>query len=305
MKVLVTGGAGFIGSHFVDRLINEKYEVSILDIKKPENSKAEFIKGNITNINDVRNAIKNCEYVFHLASPISVENTEKKPIETLNTNIDGIRNILDCCLKGNVKKILFTSSSEVYGEPNTIPIPETSSLQPKSCYGISKVVCEEYIKSYNKLYGLGFTIVRYFNVYGPRQSVNFVIPKFIDSILKNESITIYGSGDQIRAFCFIDDIVNGTFLAFSKKEGKDEIFNIGNDKEPIKIKLLAKNIIELAKSNNSLKFVPLDKSDRSEKREIFKRIPDITKARNLLNYEPEITLKEGIMKVIEYMKGRK
>ena len=305
MKVLITGGAGFIGSHFVDRLINEKYEVRILDIKKPENSKIEFIKGDVTDIKNVREAIKDCEYVCHLASPISVENTEKNPIETLNTNINGIRNILDCCLKGNVKKILFTSSSEVYGEPNILPVPETNSLQPKSCYGVSKVVSEEYIKSYNKSYGLSFTIVRYFNVYGPRQSINFVIPKFIYLTLKNEPITIYGSGDQIRAFCFISDIINGTFLAFSKKEGKNEIFNIGNDKETIKIRLLAKNIIELTKSNNGLKFVPLDKSDRSEKREIFKRIPDITKARNLLNYEPEITLKEGIMKIIEYMKGGK
>lgn len=305
MKVLVTGGSGFIGSHLVKKLIDKKYEVRVLDLSTPRNSKVEFLKGNVTNLGDVRKAVKDCEYVFHMASLMSVENTEKNPIETLNTNIDGTRNVLECCLNENVKKILFTSSSEVYGESRKFPTPETGSYQPKSCYGISKVTSEEYVKSYGRLYGLNFIILRYFNVYGPGQSTNFVIPKFVDLALRGEPIAIHGSGDQTRAFCFIDDIINGTFIAFFKKEVKNEIFNIGNGNEPIKIKLLAKNIIKLAKSNSYLKYLPFSQTDRSAKREIFKRIPDISKARKMLGYEPEVELKSGIMKVIEHMKVRK
>jgi UDP-glucose 4-epimerase len=251
----------------------------------------------------VRKAVKDCESVFHLASAISVEYTERHPIETLDTNISGIKNVLECCLHEDVKRLLFTSSSEVYGEPAKIPVLEDSPLQPKSCYGVSKVVCEEYIKAYSKSYGLNCTIVRYFNVYGPRQSTSFVIPKFVDLALKQQTITVYGSGRQIRAFCFIDDIIEGTFLAF--KKATNDLFNIGNDKEPIEMGDLAKKIIQLTKSSSRLEFVSLNKTDRSEQREINKRAPDITKSRKILGYEPKVMLDEGLMKVIEHTEVRR
>jgi len=303
MKVLVTGGSGFIGSHLVNKLVDSSYEVRVFDIKEPKNPQVEFIKGDISNLEDVRKAVKDCESVFHLASAIGVEYTERHPVETLDTNINGIKNVLECCLHEDVKRLLFTSSSEVYGEPAKIQVLEDSPLQPKSCYGVSKVVCEEYIKAYSKSYGLNYTIVRYFNVYGPRQSTSFVIPKFVDLALKQQTITVYGSGRQIRAFCFIDDIIEGTLLAF--KKATNDVFNIGNDKEPIEMRDLAKKIIQLTKSNSRLEFVSLNKTDRSEKREINKRTPDITKSRKILGYEPKVTLDEGLMKMIEHTEVRR
>ena len=297
MRVLVTGGSGFIGSHLVNKLVDNSYDVRVFDIKEPKNPQVEFSKGDITNLADVKAAVKDCEAVFHLASPIGVEYTERNPIATLDTNIQGIKNVLECCIHENVKKLLFTSSSEVYGEPAKIPVPEDCPLTPKSCYGVSKLVCEEYIKAYGKTYGLKYTIVKYFNAYGPRQSTSFVVSKFVDLALKQQPITIYGSGRQIRAFCFIDDIVRGTLLAFEK--ATNDAFNIGNDREPIEMRDLAEKIIQLTKSNSRMEYVPLNETNRSEQREISKRIPDITKSRKILGYEPKVMLDEGLRRVIE------
>lgn len=303
MRALVAGGSGFIGSHLVTKLLENSFEVRVFDIRKPENPRVEFIEGDISIRKDVERAVKGCEAVFHLASPISVGYTEKHPIETLDTNINGIKNLLDSCLSENVKRMLFSSSSEVYGEPLNVPVHEESPLQPKSCYGVSKLVSEEYIKAYNKAAGLNYAVVRYFNVYGPKQSLGFVIPKFVGLALNQETIPVYGSGKQIRAFCFVDDIVEGTFLAF--KSGLCDTFNIGNDKEPIEMRTLAKKIISLTKSNSKMEYVSLDKTDRSEFREIHRRIPDITKARMVLGYEPKVPLDEGIKKIIEWQRREK
>jgi len=302
MKIAVTGGSGFIGTNLVKHL-SKKHEVRILDKKIPLIKNIQFIKGSVIDPKNVQNIVKDTEYVIHLAAILGVKKTEDNPLKTLKINIEGTKNVLEACRKFDVKKIIFSSSSEVYGEPQKIPISEDDQLYPKSCYGISKLVCEEYIKAYHKTYGLSFTILRYFNVYGPEQRTEFVIPQFVKLALSNKSLTIYGNGNQIRAFTYVDDAIRGTILTLEK--GDNEIFNIGNDREPIKIKELAKKILTLTKSKSKLVFIPMEKSDRIESREIHHRIPKINKAKSILGYVPIVSLNEGILNVIKNFKGIK
>ena len=290
-RILVTGSTGFIGSALTKFLLDKGAVIRLYD------------RDNGKDINDYKNiaeAVCDCDYVVHLAAMIGVGKTEKKKLEVLNTNIFGTRNVLDACVSAKVKKIVFSSSSEIYGEQIKQPIEETNPLSPKSVYGVSKVAGEEYLKAYKQLYDLDYTIVRYFNAYGPEQRNNFVLPKFVNTILNCESPTIYGNGSQIRSFCYIDDIVQGTYLALTKEEANSEVFNIGNDGEPISIRDLAIKIMKIYGRLMPLNKIDFKDSDRSTKREIFVRIPDITKARNILGYEPKVTLYEGIKKTIEH-----
>ncbi|MBU1197735.1 NAD-dependent epimerase/dehydratase family protein [Candidatus Micrarchaeota archaeon] len=294
---LVSGGSGLIGSAVVSRLM-EIDQVRVIDLKRPSVAVTEFVQGDVTDHAIMRSAVRDCETVFHFASTLSVIQTEKKPVDTLNQIIDGTRSVLEACRQSDVKKFIFSSTSETYGEPDTVPIAETHSLKPKSCYGIAKVVSEEYIKSYHKEHGLPFVIYRYFNVYGPLQSNHFVIPKFVDLILRDQPVPIYGNGDQVRAYCYVDDVANGTMTTFKQQ---NEIFNIGNPSEPVSVKDLARTAFSALDKKERIELIPFDQSDRSEQREIFRRIPDISKAKRL-GYEPHVRLAEGIRRVAEYKK---
>lgn len=290
LKITITGGSGFIGTHLAESLKKE-HEVVILDQNSPKIKGVEFHKCDLIK-DEIFEWTKSSEIMIHLAAAVGVKMTEEEPIKTLDLNILGTRKVLEACEKNDVKKIVFSSSSEIYGEPQNIPIKETEPITPITNYGVSKMAGEEYVKAFSKKFGIKYSILRFFNAYGPNQSNNFVIPEFVNNAILGKPIIIHGSGKQIRAFCHINDIVNGINLAIRNSE--NEVFNIGNDLEPISISDLAKRIISLTNSKSEIKFIPFEDTNRQRNREIIKRIPDISKAKNHLEYNPQISLNEGI-----------
>lgn len=299
MKVLVTGGNGLIGSAVVSALIKKDITVRSMDLTYKQINGVEFLSGSILDINNVNRAILGCDAVIHLAAKLGVKRTENNRLETLNLNIQGTVNILEACVKNNIKKVLFTSSSEIYGDQKAGLISEMCHRNPKSIYGVTKLAGEEYLQAYKEHYGLNYTILRYFNVYGPGQVAEFVLPRFIKMAMQNKSPIVYGDGSQIRSFCYVDDIAEGTTLALLSKEADSEVFNLGNDVDKITILEAAKKVIEISGRDLSPKLVPFDNSDRSADRDIFQRIPDISKAKEILSYKPKVFLQEGIERVMK------
>ncbi len=299
-SVIITGGSGFIGNSIVKKL-QKNYDVTVFDIKQ-SNSNVNFIQGDIKDSKSVEDAIKSFDIVIHLAATLGVINTEKNPVLTLDTNLGGTKNVLEACKLHHIKKIIFSSSSEVYGEPLKIPIDESDFPIPITTYGVSKFAAEEYIKAYSRNYGIRYTIFRLFNVYGDEQATDWVLPEFVNRALSDQDILIHGDGSQIRSFCNVSDIAN----AFSKviDDGDGEIINIGNDDEPISITDLAKKIILITNSKSKIKFIPFEESQRN-RNEILKRVPKIEKAKKLLGYVPEISLENGIKKVMDFQLSKK
>ena len=294
MKIVITGGSGFIGTH-LSNYLKKDHDITVFDRNRPPNSEVNYVEGDIIDSSQVKKTLEGCEVVIHLAAAVGVEITENDPILTLNINIFGTKNVLDACVQNGVQKIIFASSSEIYGEPFKVPIDEISPLMPITNYGVSKIAAEEFIEAYSKVHGIKYSVLRFFNVYGPGQSTDFVIPEFVNNAIIDKPITIHGSGSQVRAFCHVDDISNGISLCI--KKGDNEVFNIGNGTEPISITDLAKKVVELTNSKSEIKFIPFEDSERKRRKEIFKRIPSIGKAKKLLGYEPRISLNEGIMSV--------
>ncbi len=307
--ILITGGGGFIGTSIARNLVAKGLKVRLFDLdftnhtlffnKQGNFPEVEKVRGSILDSNALCNAVSGCDYVVHLAAMLGVKKTELKRVRCLDINILGTINVLEACLKEKVEKILFTSSSEIYGETDGTPIKEDFPQNPVSIYAITKLAGEEYIKAYAKRYGLKYSIIRLFNVYGPAQVAEFVIPRFVKRVLNNKSPIIYGDGSQIRAFCFIEDAVKGISAALLNSNSNNQIFNIGNNKEPILMKNLANKIIEIAGKKLEPEFIPMSKSDRDSSREIKRRIPCIDKASNLLNYQPQISLEQGVRIIMQ------
>lgn len=297
-KVLITGGAGFIGSSIAKHLANKGLEVKTFDIVKAKEQIGEHIIGSIMSPDDVKKAMQGCDAVVHLAAMLGVKRTEIKRMECLDINIFGTKNILEASYKAGVKKIVFASSSEVYGEPIKTPIKETDPVSPKSVYGITKLAGEEYMQAYKNDFDIDYTIIRFFNVYGPGQVAEFVAPRFIKAVLENKPPVVYGEGNQTRSFCYVDDAAEGVYLALTSEKANSQIFNIGNDNTDTSMKELAEKVIEISQKNLNPIFIDMEKADRNEKREIKHRTPDITKAKTILNYQPKITLEQGIKKII-------
>lgn len=304
MSILVTGGAGFIGSAMVKHLLNEGFEVKAFDlpmqfIRNPLPDKAIVCEGSIMDINDLSCAIKDCDYIIHFAARLGVKKTEEHQLTTLYTNIQGTINVLEACIKDQVDKVLFASSSEVYGDQTKISISENNPLNPKSVYALSKLAGEYFIKAYYQRYEVDYTIIRFFNIYGNGQRNDFVIPRFVENIKQNKPPQIYGTGEQVRAFCHVDDAIKGSYLALLNKNANSEIFNIGNDTEPVSMEELAFRVINLAKKDFDPLYIPIEVSDRTSSREIYTRVPNISKAKKILGYKPSISLNEGILKMLE------
>ncbi len=296
MKILITGGTGFIGSHLT-QFLKKDNDITIYDVKKPIEKDVKFILGDILDEQKILQSFQDFDVIIHLAATVGVENTETNPVLTLNTNILGTKNILEACKKHNIKKVILASSSEIYGEPRKVPIDETQTPIPITTYGISKLASEEYLKSYAKTCGFNYSILRFFNVVGPKQSSRFVLPEFIKNALNNKPLAIHGNGLQIRAFCHIADICQGIEKSICKGDG--EIFNIGNDLEPITIENLAKKVISVLNSQSTIKYISFEKSGRNREQEIMTRIPSIQKAKKILSYQPEHNLKEIINSIAE------
>ena len=302
--ILVTGGAGFIGSHIVDKLIENNYDVIILDNltagnKNNINPKAEFVNADIRDKDlDEKINFKDIEVVIHQAAQINVRYSVENPVNDANINILGIINILEFMEKYDINKIIFASSGgAVYGEPNYLPVDENHPINPLSPYGLSKYVGEEYIKLYNRLHGIEYAILRYSNVYGERQDPRGeagVISIFIDKMLKNQNPVIFGDGNQTRDFVYVGDVARANLMALN---WKNEIVNIGTGKETSVNELF--NIIK-----NEIGFKRTAIYDKPREGEVYRIYLNIKKAESL-GWKPEVDLKEGIKKVVNWMKNYK
>ena len=302
-KILITGGAGFIASSLAEKLIINKaiFVVSIdnfltgriAHLPTSESKNYEFIACDVNNIEQLSNVMLKYQfdYVFHYAAVVGVKRTLDNPLMVLQ-DIEGIKNILKLCKETNVKRIFFSSSSEVYGEPVEFPQnEETTPLNSKLPYAVVKNIGEAFIKAYHKEYGLKYTIFRFFNTYGNRQSDDFVIAKFLNLALNNEDITLYGDGLQTRTFCYIDDNLEITLRILKGNLAVNQIINIGSDLE-ISILALAKLIIQ--ETNSRSKIIHLSALKEGD---MTRRMPDIYKMKEILGKEL-VTLKEGINKLV-------
>lgn len=310
ITTVVTGGAGFIGSHLCERLIENGDRVICLD---------NFITGRKDNIKHLLNN-KNfslvetdvtkepmshvpypISHVFHLASPASPLDYQKYPIETLMTNSLGTYNMLKIA-RENKAKFLLASSSEVYGDPKEHPQKESywgrvNPIGPRSCYDESKRFAEAITMAYFRKFDLDVRIIRIFNTHGPRMRPDDgrVVSTFINQALNCKPITIFGDGTQTRSFCYIADMVEGLLAAMFKKNTKGEIFNLGVPQE-VRIIELAETIKRLTNSKSKIEFTKLPVDDPR------RRKPDISKAKRVLGWEPKVDLEEGLEKTIEYYK---
>ena len=286
-NILITGGSGFLGRNLAKKLKNKN--IFIYDKVQP-NYKCKFIKGSILNSSKINENLKTykIDTIIHLAASLGVSNTEKKPSEVIDINFLGTLNILKAITNTKVKKFIFASSSEVYGD-NKKKMIENLDLKPKSLYGHTKILGENLVKTYSNLLGFDYLIFRFFNVCGYGQREDFVISKFFKDIKEKKEITVYGSGIQKRSFCHVKDACNAIVLTINKKI-KNQIFNIGNNKEPISIKNLAILIRNNSKYKCKIKFIPFKKTDRSKNREIYYREPDLRKIFSMTNYMPKINL---------------
>ena len=301
-KVLITGGAGNIGSSLVRGLLNTgKYHVTVLDnlstgstknIPNTQQENFNFFDGDVNCLKDVIKVFRdnNFDYVFHYAALVGVERTQQNPLKVLE-DIEGIKNILNLSVEHNIDRVFYSSSSEVYGEPVEIPQNEiTTPLNSKLPYAIVKSVGESFMRTFHEHYGLDFTIMRFFNTYGPRQKNDFVISKFIELASANKDLTIYGDGSQTRSFLHVDDNIEFTIKILEEKKLINDVVNVGSDVE-ITIIDLANLIIESLDSKSKIVFLPPLKEG-----DMTRRQPDISKMKSVFN-KKIISLKDGIQDV--------
>jgi nucleoside-diphosphate-sugar epimerase len=294
-KVVVTGGAGFIGSHVTKKLIEEGYEVSVIDnllAGKKENihSKAKFFKLDIRNLKDIEPVFKDAKYVFHFAAIPSVQYSIENPHETNDVNIGGTLNVLTAAKNAGVKRVVYSASSSVYGDVKVLPTTEKESAMPKSPYALQKYVGELYCKMFSEVYGLETVCPRYFNVYGDGQpstgAYASVIAKFLALKKENKPLTIFGDGNQTRDFVNVDDVAEANLLAAtSPRVGKGESINIGTGKKT-SVKEIAKII------GGPTKFLP----PRIEPKD---SLADISLAKFLLDWKPKISLEKGLKELLD------
>lgn len=290
MKVLVTGGAGFIGSHVVEQFD----DVRVLDnlssgFRENVKDSAEFIKGDVTNFNIVNKAMKDVDYVFHLAAFISVPESMIFPEKAYEVNVKGTENVLKAAKENGVKKVIFTSSAAVYGSNSDLPLKEDAILKPLSPYGNTKTEGERLCEKY------GAVRLRPFNAFGPRQnpksSYSGVISIFIDNALQNKDLVIYGDGSQTRDFVFVEDVVKANLLMMKKGNG---VYNVGTGRQ-VSINELAEKAIKLTNSKSKIRHVNERKGD------IKHSLADVSKIKDI-GFEIENSFEEGLKKTIEWFK---
>ena len=305
-RVLVTGGAGFLGSHLCDRLIKEENDVICVDnlftgskdnIRHlMDNPYFEFIRHDVT-----QSIFIECNQIYNLACPASPLWYQMDPIYTTKTSIYGAFNVLGLA-KRTGARILHTSTSEIYGDPKCSPQSESyrgnvNTIGPRSCYDEGKRAAETLFFDYNRKHDVDIKVIRIFNTYGPRMDIGDgrVVSNFIVQSLKNENITIYGDGSQTRSFCYVDDLVEGMIRMMNSKEGFTGPVNMGNPDE-FTIKELAELIIELTGARSSLIYKELPVDDPTQRK------PDITLAKKELGWQPTIPLRKGLERTIKYFK---
>ncbi|HCR35568.1 hypothetical protein A2130_02540 [Candidatus Woesebacteria bacterium GWC2_33_12] len=308
---LVTGGAGFIGSHLCKSLLDDGYKIICLDNLITgnkqniegllSNSNFEFIEADI--VQPIRYSLDAIRYVFHLASPASPIDYQNLPEETLLVNSQGTVNILNLA-KNTKAKVLIASTSEIYGDPEKHPQKETywgnaNSFGPRSCYDESKRFAEATTYVFLNKYGIDARIIRIFNTYGPNMQKDDgrVVSNFINWALHGETIKIDGDGSQTRSFCYVTDLVEGIKKAMFVESTKGEVFNLGNPEE-YKISDLATKIVDLTNSKSQVIYSGTFRPD-----DPMQRCPDISKARDFLNWEPKVKLTDGLMRTIDFYRS--
>ena len=303
MRILITGGAGFVPSSLADALL-KRSDVEIVLVDNfltgrkeniPVDARCRFIKCDVNDYNDIAPVFLSFgfDYVYHYAAVVGVKRTLDNPVMVL-ADINGIRNVLDLSKNTGVKRVFFSSSSEVYGEPVHLPQHEhTTPLNSRLPYAVVKNVGESFCRSYQQEFGLDFTIFRFFNTYGPKQSPDFVVSRFLNAAIENKDITIYGDGMQSRTFCYIDDNAEACINAQVEDQFINDVVNIGNDKA-VTILELANTIVKLIDSKSKIIHLPpLPEGDMT------RRQPDIENMNKLLKRKL-IPLEDGLIKIIQH-----
>lgn len=320
MKILITGGAGFIGSHLAEELLKRGDQVYVIDdlsTGRLENVKHLIPNPNFgiaveTILNEIvmDRLVSECDMIYHLAAAVGVELIVSKPVSVIETNILGSEIVLKLANR-YLKKVFITSTSEIYGKSEKIPFSEEDDrvLGPTSksrwSYSSSKAIDEFLSLAYHKEKNLQVLIVRLFNTVGPRQTGRYgmVIPRMIGQALKNEPITVYGTGEQVRCFTYVSDVITA-FIGLANHPGAiGEIFNVGNNKASTSIKDLAFMIKKMTNSNSEVVFIPYSKAYEEGFEDMQIRVPDITKIKNLIDFQPKVGLEENLTRVIEYLKS--
>lgn len=311
MNILITGGAGFIGSNLADRCLKDNNQVIVIDNFNnyyDPSLKEKNIEYNLSNKNyklyraDIcdNNCIEKIfrenkiDVVVHIAARAGVRPSLENPLEYVRSNIEGTINILENMRKFKVKKIVFASSSSVYGNNKALKFSESLKItKPISPYAATKSACEQFLYTYSSLYGINAVCLRFFTVYGPRQRPDLAIRKFIQLIQNNQTVTIYGNGSNVRDYTYIDDIISGIVSAIKYNKTSYEIINLGGG-HPISLNELIKTIEEVLNKKADIKYVAMQPGD------VDKTVSDISKAEKLLNYQPSTSFKQGIKNFIAW-----
>jgi len=307
MRYVVTGGAGFIGSNTVDELVRRGESVVVLDdlsAGKEENlaevrNKISFIKGSINDLEAVRRAMQEADYVLHLAARTSVPRSVKDPLETNKVNIEGTLNVLLAARDAKVKRVVLAASSSAYGETPTLPKVESMQPEPISPYGVTKYVCELYAQMFGKVYGLQSVSLRYFNVFGPRQDPSSpysgVLSKFCSAFLEKTDPVVYGDGEQTRDFTYIENVVNANLLACEAAAASGKVINVGTG-ERTSLNQTLQLLWEISGNHLQPKYEPTREGDIRDSQ------ADVALSRELLKYEPTVNFAEGLRRTFDWYK---
>jgi len=318
MKVLITGGAGFIGSHLAERLLQDGCEITVVDnlstgsIKNIEGIREEphfnFVKGNILDAGLMERLVSQSDVVYHLAAAVGVKLIADDPVHTIETNIAGTEVVLEAANKFR-RKILLASSSEVYGKNEAVPFREDDDIvlgsthMSRWSYACTKAIDEFLGLAFYQQYGLGVVIGRFFNTIGPRQTGQYgmVVPRFVKRALENKPVLIYGTGRQSRCFCYVGDLVEAIAGLMKSEKATGEVYNIGSNEE-ITIEDLADKIIEMTGSKSKKEFIPYEEAYGRPIEDMMRRVPNTERIKKMIGWKPSTGLNKTLQIIIESFK---
>jgi UDP-glucose 4-epimerase len=321
MKALITGGAGFIGSHLAERLVREGSQVTVVDnlstgtltnISTLQGKDCfNFVKGDICDAKLIRSLAKRCDVIFHLAAAVGVQLIADDPVRTIETNISGTQVVLEAANKFG-KRILLASSSEIYGKNESVPFREDDDIvlgntsMPRWSYACSKAIDEFLGFAFHQEYGLGVVIGRFFNTIGPRQTGRYgmVVPRFVQSALRNEPVKIYGTGKQTRCFCCVEDVVEAIIGLINCPGAAGRAFNIGSTEE-ISIDALAEKIIAMTGSSSKKEFIPYEIAYGRPIEDMMRRVPCIDRIKKAIGWQPKTSLDAALRLIVETIESNK
>jgi UDP-glucose 4-epimerase len=320
MRALVTGGAGFIGSHLVEKLLQDGHEITVIDDLSTgslnnlqsvmDKKRFSFVQDNVRNYEVMNNLIERCDVVYHLAAAVGVQLIVDEPVRTIETNIHGCEVVLENANKHG-KKVLIASSSEVYGKSEAVPFSEDddtvlgSTRFSRWSYACSKAIDEFLAFAYSDQFNLPVVVVRIFNTVGPRQvgQYGMVMPRFVTSALKNEPVYIYGTGKQSRCFAHVSDVVGGFIALMDCEEAAGSVYNIGSNEE-VSIETLADKVIEMTGSSSEKKYVSYEQAYGKPFDDMMRRVPCLDKIKAVAGYQAKMSLEQTLSSVIEDVKSR-